>query len=178
MKKIALIIFLMFGTYALSIAQTTSASTKTSTSKQDKAAIAAQKKADKEAKEAAKKQAKEEKAAASAKTKADKKAEVDKMKANKTSASAHLNKNGTPDKRFKANKSPKTIAAQTPAPPAQVQATNAPSNVTKSASVAHTRTPKTADKEIGKDSKGRTLYQGPRGGKYYLTANGNKEYVK
>ena len=178
MKRIALIIFLMFGTYTLSIAQTTSASTKTSTSKQDKAVIAAQKKADKAAKDAAKKQAKDAKAAASAQAKADKKAAADKTKADKATASTHMNKNGTVDKRFKANKTPKTSTAAQTSAPSPAQAANAPSKVTRSASVARTSTPKTADKEIGKDAKGRTLYQGPRGGKYYLTKSGNKEYVK
>jgi colicin import membrane protein len=33
------------------------------------------------------------------------------------------------------------------------------------------------DKVIGKDAKGRTLYQGPQGGEYYINASGNKEYV-
>ena len=179
----------MLGTYTLSIAQTTSKAATTSTSKQDKAAIAAQKKADKEAKEAAKKQAKEAKATANTQAAADKKAESDKKKADKALAkkqaseakvasaastnAGHLNKNGTPDKRFKANKqvNPSTTA-QTPAP---TKATPAPKI---KPSVAHTSTPKSADKQIGKDAKGRTLYMGPRGGKYYLTANGNKEYVK
>jgi hypothetical protein len=35
-----------------------------------------------------------------------------------------------------------------------------------------------ADKAISTDAKGRTIYQGPRGGKYYIDKNGNKEYVK
>lgn len=37
---------------------------------------------------------------------------------------------------------------------------------------------KTADKAIGTDAKGRTIYQGSRGGQYTLTAAGNKEYIK
>lgn len=161
MKKITLMIFLMFGMLTFSMAQTTKRASKATTSKQDKAAIAAQKKADKEAKEAAKKQAKEQAKEAKA----------------TTDNTAHLNKNGKPDKRFKANKEPKAATAgqtQASAPaPAQTQ------TATKSASsMAHTRAPKSPDKEIGTDSKGRTLYQGPRGGKYYLTANGHKEYVK
>lgn len=45
-------------------------------------------------------------------------------------------------------------------------------------SPANTNTAKTPDKVIGTDAKGRTIYQGPRGGKYYITKNGNKEYVK
>ena len=34
------------------------------------------------------------------------------------------------------------------------------------------------DPVIGTDSKGRQIYQGKRGGKYYLTKSGNKEYIK
>ena len=33
------------------------------------------------------------------------------------------------------------------------------------------------DKSIGKDDKGRTIYQGPRGGQYYINSNGNKTYL-
>ena len=35
-----------------------------------------------------------------------------------------------------------------------------------------------ADKQIGKDEKGRTIFQGPRGGQYYINSNGNKTYLK
>ena len=35
-----------------------------------------------------------------------------------------------------------------------------------------------ADKTIGKDDKGRTIYEGPRGGQYYINSNGNKTYLK
>ncbi len=34
------------------------------------------------------------------------------------------------------------------------------------------------DKSIGTDDKGRTLYQSPRGGTYYINSNGNKSYIK
>ncbi len=34
------------------------------------------------------------------------------------------------------------------------------------------------DKIVGKDDKGRTIYEGPRGGRYYINSNGNKEYIK
>ncbi|NJN34922.1 MAG: hypothetical protein HC817_12385 [Saprospiraceae bacterium] len=33
------------------------------------------------------------------------------------------------------------------------------------------------DKTIGKDDKGRTIYQGPKGGKYYINSSGNKQYL-
>ena len=33
------------------------------------------------------------------------------------------------------------------------------------------------DKPTGQTNAGRTIYEGPRGGHYYYTASGNKEYV-
>ncbi|GAA3960508.1 hypothetical protein [Mucilaginibacter dorajii] len=37
---------------------------------------------------------------------------------------------------------------------------------------------KTADKAIGKDAKGRTIYEGPKGGQYTLSESGKKQYIK
>jgi len=37
---------------------------------------------------------------------------------------------------------------------------------------------KSADKAIGKDAKGRTIYLGPKGGEYTLSASGKKTYLK
>jgi len=38
---------------------------------------------------------------------------------------------------------------------------------------------KTADeKELGRDEKGRMIYEGPRGGQYYYTDHGTKVYLK
>lgn len=34
------------------------------------------------------------------------------------------------------------------------------------------------DKVVGKDEKGRTIYEGPKGGRYYLNDSGNKQYIK
>jgi colicin import membrane protein len=34
------------------------------------------------------------------------------------------------------------------------------------------------DKIVGKDDKGRTIYQGEKGGKYYINENANKVYIK
>jgi colicin import membrane protein len=90
-------------------------------------------------------------------------------------------KNGTPDMRLKANKvkatTPATTAAPAAAPTAATKSVKAPK--TKAApAAALAATAKTADKAIGTDAKGRTIYQGPRGGKYYINKNGNKEYVK
>ena len=36
---------------------------------------------------------------------------------------------------------------------------------------------KSADKAIGKDASGRTIYLGPRGGQYVLSSSGKKEYL-
>ena len=35
-----------------------------------------------------------------------------------------------------------------------------------------------ADKQVGKDEKGRTIFEGSRGGQYYINSNGNKTYLK
>jgi colicin import membrane protein len=36
---------------------------------------------------------------------------------------------------------------------------------------------KTTDKAVGKDKEGRTIFEGPRGGRYYINGSGNKVYV-
>lgn len=35
-----------------------------------------------------------------------------------------------------------------------------------------------ADKQVGRDEKGRTVFEGSRGGQYYINSNGNKTYLK
>lgn len=240
MKKISIILLLMFGIFTTSIAQTTSPQAITTVSKQDKAAKAAQKKADKEAKALAKLKAKDAKASASNQTtfgqnkaalaaqkktakeakalaklkakdakvssgnqttavqnaasiaaqkKADKEAKaLAKKQAKETKVAsappltaARMNKNGTPDKRFNVNKQPKAITQVAPQvqPTQSVQVKNSakPVKVNKSR-VVRTSTVKTADKVISTDAKGRSIYQGSRGGKYYIDKNGNKEYIK
>ena len=37
---------------------------------------------------------------------------------------------------------------------------------------------KNDDKQVGKDKEGRMIFEGPRGGKYYINASGAKTYVK
>ena len=44
--------------------------------------------------------------------------------------------------------------------------------------VSPTPNVKVADKAVGTDAKGRTIYEGLRGGKYYINQKGNKEYIK
>jgi colicin import membrane protein len=76
--------------------------------------------------------------------------------------------------------------ATTPATTAPATTTPAPAPAPAPATTAKT-TPakpvvnppnKSADKAVGTDAKGRTIYEGPRGGRYVLTASGNKEYLK
>ena len=77
-----------------------------------------------------------------------------------------------------AAKTTTTPPATTTTPPAATP--TAPAKTT-TAPVAKTVTQgvnKTADKVVGTDAKGRTIYQGPKGGQYTLTAAGNKEYIK
>ena len=93
--------------------------------------------------------------------------------------STGMNKDGTPDKRMKGNKGTevKNVPMVTPVKPT----TTKPVTVTpKMPKVTPPVTPKTTtpDKMIGTDAKGRQIFQGPRGGKYYITSKGNKEYIK
>ncbi|MEO7316606.1 MAG: hypothetical protein ABIW47_15555 [Ginsengibacter sp.] len=167
MKKILTVLIFMFGAFTVGMAQTTSPTAVTTASKQNKAAIEAQKKANKQALDGAKKQAKE----------------VNPTSHVSNAPADHLNKNGTPDKRFKANKQPAATPptqAQTPtSAPVQTQATATPAKVKRQTPQAvQSNNVKTADKAIGTDAQGRTIYQGPRGGKYYIDKNGHKEYVK
>ena len=171
MKKITMIFLFVFGAFTISMAQTTSSSpASTMTTKQDKAALAAQKKADRQAKALAKKQAK---AASSASATVSPSASA--------TSTTHLNKNGTPDKRFKANKKTSAYTPSTPAPavvPAQAPPATSVTTNRATNHMVRANTAKVADKSIGADAQGRTIYQGPRGGKYYINKNGNKEYVK
>ncbi|MEN9612605.1 MAG: hypothetical protein RLZZ628_3419 [Bacteroidota bacterium] len=88
--------------------------------------------------------------------------------------------------RGKAKKAAEAKAAEvTPAPAPATGGTQAapPAVVTKDKKApkehkAHTQgtaTPGT-DKLIGKDAKGHDVYQGPKGGQYYIS-NGNKQYL-
>lgn len=157
----------MFGAFTVSMAQTNSPTAPTSVSKQNKATISAQKKADSKAKALSKIQAKEANSVAPV----------------SNTSTAHLNKNGTPDKRFKTNQQPTATPpvqakVQTPAR-VQTRATAAPSMVKRQTpKVMQSNTVKTADKAISTDAEGRTIYQGPKGGKYYINKEGHKEYVK
>ena len=189
MKKLSIILLIMFGTFSISIAQVTAPPSKTTIVKQDKAAMVAQKKVAKDAKASAKMQAKDAKVVPASPTAVrlskdgtpDKRFTANKQAAAPVASAVRLNKSGTPDKRFTANKQTKVTPMVTPrVQPTQTMQTKSisvPAKTTRT-TVARTSTVKTADKAIGTDAKGRTLYLGPQGGKYYIDKNGNKEYVK
>lgn len=134
-------------------AQTTPA---TSTSKADKDAAKVKAKADKAS------AAVSTTDAAAAKDKADKDAAKAKAKADKAAAKAA------------AKTTPTTATAPVANTPA-VKPAAAP--VVKSKPVVNPVN-KSADKAIGTDAKGRTIYEGSKGGRYTLSPAGNKEYIK
>ena len=104
--------------------------------------------------------------------------ETKKEKKDKSSStqSNGLKKDGTPDMRLKANKTKVQTTTTVVQPTPKVNTTPAP--VVNTQKTVSTSTRKVADKVIETDAKGRTIYQGPKGGKYYINKNGNKEYVK
>jgi len=99
-----------------------------------------------------------EQAAAAAQKKADK----EKAKADKKAAK----------EKAKAEKQAQATTTTPPAPTTTPSAPPAPKTT------ATQPVNKSADKAVGTDAKGRTIYEGPRGGRYILTKNGNKEYIK
>jgi hypothetical protein len=114
----------------------------------------------------AKTEAAAEKAAARAKEKADKKAAQEKEKA---------------DKAAQAKAKAVTTNPTTPVRPVANPTTNVTPSKPVAPTVTHAPTPanpNAADKVIGTDDKGRTIYEGKRGGHYYINKNGNKEYIK
>ncbi|MDQ2719491.1 MAG: hypothetical protein M3Z26_07000 [Bacteroidota bacterium] len=162
MKKVTMMFLLLFAIFTAGTAQTTTptqSGTTTGNAQTDKSAMAAQKKADREARKLAKQQQK------------------DKNAATNVQSSTGLNKNGTPDKRLKANRQPKVqsqsqASTQSQAPvPANTQATQMKPQTGHSSA-------NNTDKVVSTDAKGRTIYEGSRGGHYYITKNGNKEYIK
>jgi hypothetical protein len=107
--------------------------------------------------------------------------------------STGVNKDGTPDMRLKANKeaakakAAKDDAARSAAvsasEPGTATATRTQTTTTRTATNSRSSSVSTSalsngDKVIGTDDKGRTIYEGKRGGHYYINKNGNKEYIK
>lgn len=80
-------------------------------------------------------------------------------------------------------KKTKTATAAAKQQTAAAPATNTPAKLMAKPAKSYSKpAPSTAaagnDKVIGKDDKGRTIYEGKRGGHYYINSNGNKTYIK
>jgi colicin import membrane protein len=93
-------------------------------------------------------------------------------------------KDGSADMRYKANKEAKqsnTIAKTAKVEKKETKVNEPAAREEKKVTTTKktsTTTATSVDKVVGKDASGRTIYEGPRGGRYYMTANGNKEYIK
>lgn len=72
----------------------------------------------------------------------------------------------------------KTSNSGSPNTTPQTHTTQAKTNTVRQPSPSTAKATDGSDQIIGKDAKGRTLYRGPRGGEYYINAEGNKEYIK
>lgn len=94
---------------------------------------------------------------------------------NTTSATAETSTTvATNEVKPKKTRKTKTVAPSPDVTTAGTTSTTRP--VKKVTNMANTQSPN--DKVIGTDSKGRTIYEGKRGGHYYINSNGNKEYIK
>ncbi len=135
-------------------------------------------------------------------TKETKKQKKEKVTQTQTTTTSNgLKKDGTPDMRLKANRTkvqtstPATVTPQAtttlPSPTVQTRVTTQKKTRTQvqaqpqvqpqiqqQRTQVSTTTTKSADPVVETDAKGRTIYQGPRGGKYYINKNGHKEYIK
>lgn len=96
-----------------------------------------------------------------------------------------LKKDGTPDKRFKENQAAAKGEAKAAAGKAKAAGNKAKAKKLSAAEekedLKESTLSKAAEKKV-KDKvtgtyKGRKVYTGPRGGKYYINKNGNKTYI-
>ena len=94
--------------------------------------------------------------------------------------SPKLKKDGTVDKRYKPkeNSASPTGVAKSTAGKAGAAANKAEAKTKKviRERVSNEKAPKTPDKVTGQ-YKGKKVYTGPRGGRYYINSNGNKTYI-
>ena len=92
----------------------------------------------------------------------------------KTATKVPLKKDGTPDKRFKSKEKNTPAEGKTKA---ATQKTEAKTKKEVKERVSNEKAPKKIkDKGTG-TYKGKKVYTGPRGGKYYINSNGNKTYI-
>lgn len=96
----------------------------------------------------------------------------------KKNNSTGITKAGSPDMRFKANKEAKTKQATQSAPATATTPATPPTDDKVNAQTKSTSAPTSSDKVVGKDAKGRSMYQGAKGGQYIINSSGNKEYIK
>ena len=140
-----------------------------------------------EKKEKAEKPEKKEKADKTAKTekkeKPEKKEKIEKVE--KTTKVEKKEKTEKPEKKEKADKVDKTekiTKVDKRAADKDNTIKPAPKPVKnddgKEADVSTRKKVAGADKQVGKDEKGRTIFEGSRGGQYYINSNGNKTYLK
>jgi len=141
----------------------------TSTTDADKAAKKAAAKARRAKAKADKAQANATQVATSADADADKAAKKAAAKARRAQAKAD---------KAKAAAAAETTNVTTTANQAQTTATTTTTTAKRKVRSVQQGINNTADKVVGTDSKGRTIYQGPKGGQYTLTPSGNKEYIE
>ncbi|MGL2965628.1 hypothetical protein [Flavobacterium sp. XGLA_31] len=178
MKKLFLLCFLL-----VFIANTNAQETKAEKAKAKTEKAAKKKKEEaKEVKEKAEKKAKkEEKETKEKATKLKKDGTPDK-RFKDADAGVPLKKDGTPDKRFKnADKGDNASArgeAKSAEGKAKAAANKTEAKVKKEAKerVSNEKAPRTPDKVTG-EYKGKKVFTGPRGGRYYINSNGNKTYI-
>jgi colicin import membrane protein len=116
---------------------------------------------------------KTDKAVKTAKSKAADQAAKEKEKADKAAAEKAAKE------KMKADKTAKEAQAKAAKEKGKVVTPTAPDVKTMPAApTVKQGVNKSADKAVGTDAKGRTIYEGPRGGRYTLSPNGNKEYIK
>ena len=119
--------------------------------------------------------AKTTKAAKKAKAKADKAADKAKAKADKAKDDATTKADKAKDKA--------KATADNAADKAKATTDKAKDDAATKVASAKAKKPvvdvpnKSADKAIGKDASGRTIYLGPKGGQYVLSSSGKKEYL-
>jgi len=96
-------------------------------------------------------------------------------KATTTKKVATSKKPSTTTKKKVTSKSTKAVKPKTTATKKTTTAKKTTSTKkTSTAKKVYNKPNKSKDKSIGKDAKGRIIYQGPKGGKYYINSKGKK----
>ena len=200
MRKVFLLclVFVFSNTFYAQDVESVAKKAKAKTEKTAKKVEEKTKSATKKAKEATEKTAKkvESKTKTTAKKVADKTESTVSKAASKTKKdgtpdkrfkeAVTTKKDGTPDKRYKENNASATGTAKSTAGKAKATANKAEAKVKKTAKeeaedlkdspVSRSAEKKVKDKVTG-SYKGKKVFTGPRGGRYYINKNGNKTYI-